>query len=115
MIETSIFNALKALVSNRCYPLQMPENPTYPAIVYSRIAGAPFNVLDASASIDQVRMQIDCYALTYDGAKTLSASVRDAMESAAFKGTLQFDIDFYEEEVKVYRVAMDFYVWQKNT
>jgi|LakMenEpi03Aug12_release.lakeMendotaPanAssembly.Ray.scaffolds.fasta_scaffold669702_2 hypothetical protein len=114
MIETSIFNALKALVSNRCYPLQMPENPTYPAIVYSRIAGTPFNVLDTSASIDQVRMQVDCYALTYDGAKTLSDSVRGAMESAAFKGTLQFDTDLYESEVKVYRVVMDFYVWQKN-
>jgi len=37
------------------------------------------------------------------------------MEAAAFKATLQFDTDLYESEVKVYRVTMDFYVWQQNT
>lgn len=114
MIETSVFDALEGLVSGRCYPLQMPQEPTYPAIVYSRIASEPQNRLEGGASLDQVRVQIDCYATTYEGAKTLSASVRSAMESASLGATLQLDLDLYEPEVKVYRVTMDFYVWQKN-
>ena len=115
MIETSIFDALKNLVSNRCYPLLMPQDPTLPAIVFSRVASIAQNKLDSGASIDQVRIQIDCYASTYDEAKTLSASVRSAMEEADFKGTLQIDVDFYEPDLKIYRVVMDFYVWQHNS
>jgi hypothetical protein len=115
MIETDIFDALGDLVSGRCYPLQMPQSPTYPCIVYARISSNPQNRIEGGASLDQVRVQVDCYDLTYTGAKTLCASVRSAMEGAAFKATLQFDTDLYEPEVKVYRVMMDFYVWQQNT
>lgn len=114
MIETTIFSTLSSLVAGRCYPLQMPQTPTYPSIVYTRIASDPKNRLEGGASLDQVRLQIDCYSTSYESAKTLSWAVRGAMESASFKATLQFDTDIYEPEVNVYRVMMDFYVWQQN-
>jgi hypothetical protein len=113
MIETSIFDTLKTLVSNRCYPLQMPQNPTFPAIVYTRIANTPINVLEGRPTIDQVRVQIDCYAKTYTAAKTLYSSVRSAMESATFKATLQTDDDFFEAETDLYRVSLDYYIWER--
>jgi hypothetical protein len=116
MIEASVYQTLESLVGGRCYPLQMPQSPDYPTIVYSRIASAPQNRLEGGASLDQVRIQVDCYAETYDGAKTLSDSVRSAMQAAAFKATLQSDMDIFEGELKnIYRVMMDFYVWQHNT
>lgn len=115
MIEQDIFNALKSLVSNRVYPLVMPQSPTYPAIVYNRIANTAQNTLEGGSSLDQVRMQIDVYATTYSAAKTLSDQVRSAMEAAAFKGTLQTDQDFFEPDVNLYRVSLDFYVWQKRS
>lgn len=115
MIESSVYQALQSLVGGRCYPLQMPQSPQYPTIVYSRIASEPKNRLEGGASLDQVRIQVDCYAQTYDGAKSLSASVRQAMEAAVFKATLQSDMDLFEGDLKnVYRVMMDFYVWQQN-
>jgi len=114
MIEQQIFDALKGLVSNRCYPIMMPEKPTFPAIVYSRIANVPYNTIVSASTLDQVRVQIDIYANTYSAAKTLSASVRTAMEAASFKATLQTDQDLYEPDVKVYRVSQDFYVWDKR-
>lgn len=115
MIETDIFDTLRSLVADRCYPLQMPKTPDYPSIVYARVSSNPQNRIEGGASLDQVRIQVDCYDLTYADAKNLSALVRAAMEAAAFKATLQFDTDLYESEVKVYRVTMDFYVWQQNT
>ncbi len=112
MSDSIVFDALRALVSNRCYPLVMPQNPTYPAIVYSRISSNPENVLEGGSTIDQVRIQIDCYATTYGSAKSLAEQVRTAMEQASFKGTLQFDFDDYEPDVKVYRVVQDYYIWE---
>jgi hypothetical protein len=115
MIEQTVFEVLAPLVNDRVYPLQMPQSQAaYPSVVYTRIASEPQNRLSAGASLDQVRMQIDCYDTTYLGAKTLAASVRSAMENASFKATLQFDSDFYEPEVKLYRVMADFYLWQRN-
>lgn len=113
MIETSVYTTLKNLVNNRCYPLQMPQNPTFPAIVYTRIANTPINVLDRPPTIDQVRLQIDAYAKTYTAAKDLGKQVRDAMESATFKATLQTDDDFFEAETDLYRVSLDFYIWER--
>ena len=113
MIEEQVFDALKSLVSNRCYPLLMPENPTYPSIVFTRISSTPENTLNGGATIDQVRFQIDIYSETYAGAKALAASVRTAMEAASFKGLLQTDQDFFEPDVTIYRVTQDFYVWRK--
>lgn len=116
MIEQTVFEVLAPLVNDRVYPLQIPQSQaTYPSVVYTRIASEPQNRLSVGASLDQVRIQIDCYDTTYLGAKTLAASVRSAMENASFKATLQFDSDFYEAEVKLYRVMADFYLWQKNT
>ncbi len=113
MIEEDIFNALKGLVSNRCYPLLMPENPSYTSIIYTRISSTPENTLNGGATIDLVRFQIDSYAETYSAARTLAASVRTAMEAAAFKGLLQTDEDFFEPDVTIYRVTQDYYVWRK--
>jgi hypothetical protein len=113
MIEEDVFNALKGLVSNRCYPLLMPQNPSYPSIIYTRISSTPENTLNGGATIDLVRFQIDSYAETYSAARTLAASVRTAMEAAAFKGLLQTDQDFLEPDVTVYRVTQDYYVWRK--
>jgi hypothetical protein len=113
MIESDLFDTLSDLVDGRCYPLVMPQNPTLPAIVYSRQSSDPQYRLEGGASLNQVRMEIDCYAHTYAAAKALSESVRLAMESASYKGTLIFDTDFYEPDVKLYRIVMDFYLWEK--
>ena len=113
-IEQDIFNALDHLANSRVYPLVMPEKGTIPAIVYIRIASTPENTLNGGATIDQIRFQVDTYANTYAEAKSLSASVRTAMESASFKGTLQTDQDLFEPDVKLYRVTQDYYVWKRS-
>lgn len=114
MIEEDVFDLLKSLVSNRCYPLQIPQNGALPAIVYQRIANTPNNQLEGKPTLDQVRMQIDAYAKTYKAAKLLGKSIRTAMENAPFSATLQSDDDLFEPETDVYRVSLDFYIYERG-
>ena len=113
-IEADLFNSLKTLVSNRVYPLVMPQKGTLPAIVYARIANNAQNVLEGGASIDQIRFQVDTYATTFAAARQLAAQVRSAMEGAGYKATLQTEQDFFEAEVNYYRVSQDYYVWERK-
>jgi hypothetical protein len=115
MIEKDIFDELKSLVGNRVYPLVAPQNVTLPFIIYTRISNTPQNVIEGGSTIDQVRIQVDTYASTYDGVKTTSLQVRDAMiSSSAFKASMQMEQDFFETEVDYYRVSQDFYVWERT-
>lgn len=114
MIEQTIFDTLKGLVDNRVYPLVMPQNPTLPAVVYSRVGNSPEYTLSCPATLDQHTFQFDVYAKTYLGAVTLAAQVRTALEQSAMKGTLQTTLDFYEDDVDLYRVSTDFYLWGRR-
>jgi hypothetical protein len=114
MIEIDIFDRLKGLVSNRVYPIIMPQNPTLPAVVYTRITNTPINVLGHQPTLDQVRVQIDVWANTYKESKTLAKSVRNAMETASFSATLQSDDESYEPETGLYRVSSDYYVYERG-
>lgn len=113
MIEKDIRAALVAAATsagNRVYPLKVADGATFPAAVYTRVSTAPVNSLDGHSGKDSVRVQIDCYAKTYDAAKTLAGEVRAAM--GALKCVPINDADLYEEDVKLYRVVLEFNIWQ---
>lgn len=100
------------LAENRVYALRLPKNTTFPALSFQRISSEPVNSLDGSSGLDQVRLQVDCWAETYDQAKRLAAEVRDALEAGSFKALLATERDDFEEEARLYRVSSDFMLWQ---
>ncbi len=114
-VEVDIFAVLsnQTAAGDRVYPLLRGEGTGLPALVYTRVGNAPVNSLSGSSGLDQVRVQVDCYAATYNDAKSLAASVRPLLEGAPFKALLQTDFDFYEPDTKVFRVTQDYYCWQK--
>lgn len=119
MIEEDVLTALvgsppATSADERVYALVLPDESSYPAITYQRISNVPVNSLSGSSDLDQVRVQVDCWATTYGAAKALAGEVRTAMEAAAFKGLLVTDADEFDDVAKVYRVSMDFYCWQKE-
>lgn len=116
MIESTILTTLQndtavgAVVNDRIYAFQLPESAvTYPAITYQRISGVPDVALSGHTGLDQVRVQIDCWARTYQAAKDLGVLVRTAFTDI---GIVKSDFDFYESETKLYRVSQDFQFWQ---
>lgn len=124
--ELAVYSLLKdapaiiALVADRIFPLLAPQDVDVPFLVYQRVSGVRWRSLSGPSGMAQPRMQVDAYAMTYSGAKTLATAVRQTLDG--FRGVvagirvggiaLQSDQDMPEEDVepKLFRVSMDFMV-----
>lgn len=103
-------------ITTRIYPEFVPEAAAFPALSYSRVSGLRVNQLSGYSGEENPRIQIDCWATTYEAAKNLSTAVHTAMEAAPnFKALLISDMDLSEQELGLYRVSMDFSCWSKST
>ena len=85
MIEQALQVYLKAdtnvaaLVSTRVYPGLAPQNAALPYITYERISTQRMMTHDGQNGLIGPRIQIDCWASAYSGAKTLADKVRLAI------------------------------------
>jgi hypothetical protein len=111
MIEETLQATLSALVGGRVYPMVAPDSPTKPYIIYQNIANSPNNTLADGVPINNTRMQIDCYDITYANVKNLSASISAAMAAASFSNILTMNQDLYEQDPMLYRVQQDYSIW----
>lgn len=100
-----------ALVANRIYPLLMPQDVAPPAISYQRVATAPHDDLEGTQNHEWVRVQVDVWDADYAGAKTLAAAVHTALQVTPVYAQLLLELDDYDSDLKLYRVIMDFNVW----
>lgn len=111
------------IASTRVFPFSRQQGSALPAITVQRISGAPLYADDGETGLENVRMQVDCWAMTYGSAKLLGRAATDAF--SAFSGTVsgvefQFvtlEAERDEREVGanaaeyLYRVSLDFEVW----
>lgn len=112
--------AVNAVVAGRVYPVRMPEaeGATLPAIVYTRISGGQVSSVRGGSGLENPRVQVDCWATTYAGAKGLATAVREAMDGGGAEGlksVLLAHMDMVDDETGDYRVSMDFSVWHRLT
>lgn len=105
-----------ALISDRLYPLVLPQNPTYSAVTYQEIS-APLTATGQSApgNLVDALFQFDCYATSHKAAKALAGAVR--ADLSGYQGTLsgikvtslfQNEYDFWGAEAGVWRVTLEF-------
>lgn len=86
MTEKAIYAILAAdtdvaaLVATRIYPVRRVQGDALPAIVYRRISSTHIHSTQGSSGACNARIQIDCWAATYAGAKTLADKVRLALD-----------------------------------
>lgn len=129
MVEKAIYSKLSGdadvsgLVSSRIYPVNLPQTPTYPAIVYSRVSGQRAHSLSGASNIASPRVQVDAFATTYSGAKDLAAKIRAALNG--FRGTvagitihgifLESDNDIFDDDFEIYRITSDYFIHYKET
>jgi hypothetical protein len=99
---------------DRVYAILAPENSQLPRLTYTRVSTTPFNSLGGHAGVDQVTIQIDCWARTNLGCVTLARQVRKAMEGQPFKATPTSQNDGMETESKIYRHTVEFNCWDKS-
>jgi hypothetical protein len=110
--------ATAALLGSRIYPLVLPQAPMLPALAYTRISQGEQFTSNGPSGLRRVRIQLDCYAETYDAARALADAVRNALNGwrdlslgvQVAKLAPDSEQDLHEDEVGSYRVTMDFLV-----
>jgi uncharacterized protein DUF3168 len=134
MIEASLETYLKnnagiaALVASRIYPQLIPENPTYPAISYEKTSGEHERSLTGSSGLAMADFELECWAKTYGGAKSVADAVRNALDGfSGMMGTdavsevhLDSDSDLFEisagnEMQRLYGVQLSLTIWYRES
>lgn len=112
-LEADLFSALKSLVGNRMSPNtfpQPPNVPVWPAIRYSVVDSVP--VVDLCGDGDdftaQSRVQLDCVADTYAGARSLRLSVMGVMRTFSPPAILELSSGLYDDETQTHREILQY-------
>lgn len=110
MISGPIFQALRGLVDNRCYPSTFPQPPAvpaWPAIRYTISHDAnPVLCGTDDGTTDNFTVQFDVVALTYGAAKTLRDQVVATLETLTPPAVREFENETYDTETKTHRVIL---------
>lgn len=108
-IAIGLFNLLKTItpLGGRVYPLILPQNPTYPVVVYQRISSFDTQTLDGTQSIDIGRFQIKVYATSYKSAIDTGELVKTALSGKALK---LMEMDDYESDTKLFSLQLDYQI-----
>ena len=116
----SIEPGLAALISDRIYPVALPQTPTLPAVTYMRVS-AP-TLQDFSGTIKRLaRMQFDAWSTSYDEAHQVNDALIAALDnySGLMGGvggvqcdvTLMTDQDLSDPETAWKRVLSEYEIW----
>ena len=113
---------LTALVSTRMYPVRLPQKPTLPALVITKIAKPREYSHSGDSNLANPTYQFDCWAKTHEGAVALQAKLDLAL--TGFKGTMDTTdvgatfiknvIDDEEPDTALYRQIVDVEFWHKD-
>ena len=88
-------------------------NANIPCVTWQQVGGMPENLLSERAPVDNQRVQIDAWALTFTAANNLAETVRTALELSGYLVSLN-GAD-YDSDTKRYRVSFDFSFWLGRT
>lgn len=121
MIETGLYEFLSteasiaAINGAQVYPLVKPQNEDQTSIVYRFLPKQFGRTFCGEPNITLSRVQLDCWATSYAGAKALATAVRQALDF--YSGDMggfpvlsvqwQFENDDFEDDIRFYRVIQD--------
>jgi hypothetical protein len=105
-------NDLKAKIGERIYILKLPQNPTFPAVVYFKVSNPRHHDIDVAYP----RFQFSIFAEKYSEAKEISDLIRGLLqrEKGVFygmpviQGVYLNEVDFYENDSELYHIASDY-------
>lgn len=116
--------AVAAIVADRIYPTDLPQEPTFPAVAYSKISdGGRYLHHKNFPTVAEPGFQFDCLAATPLAAKQLADAVRKALHG--YTGTVGSDFIFFIKVVGgadsgdagsgIYQVSVDAVVRHRET
>jgi hypothetical protein len=111
---------LTAIVGNRIYPVQLPDETTsFPALTYQIVSGLPEWSLDRS-KYNEKRVQFDAWAYVYGDCKAILKQLEyalDGFDGMFSEGTRVIStisdvlVDDWNANARVYRILAD-YIFQ---
>ena len=123
MAEQAIFDALSAIpaLGNRVYPLVLPQNAEYPAVVFQRISGTRYSAFSRDAAAVEATIQVDIYAHRTSGFpsfRSTTEAVRAALQrhstTTVFDMMLEGERDDFEDETGLFRKSYDVRAWYRE-
>jgi hypothetical protein len=96
----------------------LDDSPVYPAISYTTISSITVPTLSSTGSYRQ-RVRIDCYSNDYDQAHATREALVAALDGLVTTSGTDFvdpirlitTGDFYEDQIRVFRLAAEFYLY----
>ena len=113
MIQEQLQAVLAPLVGGSSFPNLAAQEAVPPYIVYQRIVSITHNNLLGPSDLQNTRVQIDAYAKTYAQAQQIASDIRLAMQTAGFTNLQISEQDFFETEVRLHRVSLDYSIWAR--
>lgn len=113
-VEKQIFDALRALVSDRVYPDFAPENAARPYVTYQQIGGFPVNFMDdAEPSQTNARFRVNVWADTRSQAAELCMVVERTLRHAASLQTtvMTSPVALADPDTRLRGTSQDFSFW----
>lgn len=123
------YAGLTAIIGTRVYPFRIPQNATIPCLTYQRMDTPRIKTHQSSGAtgdLAKVRMQFDCWAITYDSAKSIADNLRAALNgktgsigtapnAVTIRASLaDNEIPEYVPDVDLHRVIADYFIWQEE-
>ena len=73
--------AVTDIVGQRVYPIKVTQGTALPHITYQVISDVSINHAAGATETNNTRIQVDCWAATYDVGRTLAKAVKDALKN----------------------------------
>jgi hypothetical protein len=98
-----------AICSARVYPILIPEDAIFPAVVLNVLKNQPMNALDGYSGLDLAHVMVDSLAVSYRDARRLRDAVRASLQAAQL--IMTEETEDYEDVIRTYRISQQWDVW----
>lgn len=117
MIEHAIYDLLSnnagvsVQISDRVYPMFLPEKTVYPACVYDVEFDKEDETFDGQGSLQNINAQFHCFAKTHAESLTVSDAIKTALKNYSgtnagveiHKVTIESELTVYEDDPELFR------------
>lgn len=79
-------SGLNALISDRVYPIRLPQGATLPAVCYQDISAGFTQAHKEKSALPRPRFQFTIYAATVESSNSIGAALKAAIDG--YKGTM---------------------------
>lgn len=97
------------------YGANTAQPPVYPFIVWSRVVSNANAVLQGPTDLQNTRVQIDIYSRQLSEAVQLEVALEAVMAAWSVQNVPLSSVDFFEGEVRAYRITKDYSVWSTKS